>query len=233
VPVTFSARTISGGDWLKTEANGNRLLTVHATAVNLSAGTYTGEIVVEALGLQPVTIPVTLTVLTVPSGPQALHVTSAAVALSSPAGVERSTTITIESAGGPVLVRPTTSAVPGWLHFSVVSGYSSPDGKFTTPAALTIQVSSLQPGTFRGAIVIEATNNSVTVPVTFDATATEARPPQMAAVVNAASGLQTALSPGRSSAFLAKAWEPQVTRPLQRCSSTEPPPRYFTRRAGR
>ena len=81
------------------------------------------------------------------------------MALISPAGVARDATITIESTGAPLLFRPTIAAVPGWLQFSVDSAYTSVDGKYTTPATLTIRVSSAQPGTFRGALVIEATNN--------------------------------------------------------------------------
>ena len=45
-PITFSARTLSGGDWLKTQTFANSLLTANATAVNLAPGTYTAEIVV-------------------------------------------------------------------------------------------------------------------------------------------------------------------------------------------
>ena len=194
-PVTFTARTLSGGDWLKTQTFGNSALSINATAVNLAAGNYTAQIVVSAAGYTPVTVPVSLTVLPAPA-PSTLRVSPAAVSLSGTVAVEQTAIITIDSIAGPALVQTSLSASSNWLHFSVQSAYIGVDGKFTTPATLTIHAQSGQPGTFRGAIPIQTTNNSVTVPVTLDATPAATKPPQIASIVNAASGTAAALAPG-------------------------------------
>src|ERR1019366_4883348 len=102
--------------------------------------------------------------------------------------------LTVVPVPGTLDVAISTSS--NWLHFGVQSGYTSVDGKFTTPATLTIYANSGQPGTFRGAITLQTTNNSVTVPVTLDASPAATKPPQIASVVNAASGLPSALAPG-------------------------------------
>ncbi len=194
--VTFTVHILSGGgDWLTTQTVSDIILFVNASAVNLAAGDYAAQIVVSAMGYTPVTVPVSLTVLAAPA-PSTLLVSPAAVSLSGTAAVEQDATLTIDSTTGPALVQPSISAGSSWLHFGVQSGYTSADGKFTTPATLTIYANSGQPGTFRGAITLQTTNNSVTVPVTLDAAPAPTKPPQIASVVNAASGLPGALAPG-------------------------------------
>jgi uncharacterized protein (TIGR03437 family) len=163
--------------------------------VNLVPGSYAAQVVVAATGLTPVTVPISLTVLGTPA-PSTLRVSSAAVALSGPAGVEQNATLTIDSNAGPVLVQPSTSVSTGWLHFGVQSAYTSVDGRFTTPATMTIYANSGQPGAFRGAITLQTTNNSVTVPVTLDAAPAATKPSQITSIVNAASGIAGALAPG-------------------------------------
>jgi trimeric autotransporter adhesin len=194
-PVTFTVHILSGGDWLTTEAFGNRILTVNASAVGLGPGDYAAQVIVSSEGYSPVTVPVSLTVLPVPAS-ATFRVSPAAVSLSGNAAVEQDATLTIDSTAGPALVQASISASSSWLHFGVQSAYTAADGKFTTPATLTIYANSGQPGTFRGAITIQTTNNSVTVPVTLDATPSPTKPPQIASVVNAASGLPGALAPG-------------------------------------
>jgi uncharacterized protein (TIGR03437 family) len=193
-PVTFTARTLSGGDWLKTQSFGSSIFTVNVTAVNLGPGTYSAEIVASANGFTPVTVPVTLTVLA-PPPPSTLRVSPTSIALTASTGVEQTAQIKIDSAGAPLLFQPTVSGVSGFMFFTVDSAYTSIDGKYTTPATLTIHATSSQPGTYRGAITFQATNNSVTVPVTFDVSPGPTRPPQISAVVNAASGLPAAIAP--------------------------------------
>jgi uncharacterized protein (TIGR03437 family) len=194
-PVTFTVHILSGGDWLTTYTVGNAILSLNASAVKLAPGDYAAQIVVSATGYTPVTVPVSLTVLPAP-GPSTLRVSPATVALSGTAAVEQDATLTIDSTAGPVLVQASTSASLGWLHFGVQSAYTAADGKFTTPATLTIYANSGQPGTFRGAITLQTTNNSVTVPVTLDAAPAPTKPPQIASIVNAASGTAAALAPG-------------------------------------
>src|ERR1019366_8586929 len=140
----------------------NSILSVNATAVNLAAGDYTAQIVASATGYTPVTVPVSLTVLPAPAS-ATLRVSPAAISLSGTAAVEQDATLTIDSTAGPALVQAFTSS--SWLAFGVQSGYTAADGKFTTPATLTLYANSGQPGTFRGAITLQTTNNSVAVPV--------------------------------------------------------------------
>ncbi len=166
---TFTVRILSGGDWLKTQTIGNIVLSVNASAVNLAPGDYAAQIVVSATGFTPVTVPVSLTVLPLPA-PSTLRVSPAAISLTGLAAVEQDATLAIDSSAGPLLVQPSASASASWLHFSVHSDYIAADGKFLTPATLTIYANSGQPGTFRGAITLETTNDSMTVPVTLDAT---------------------------------------------------------------
>jgi uncharacterized protein (TIGR03437 family) len=192
---TFTVHVLSGGDWLITQASGDGFLSVNASAVNLAPGDYAAQIVVSAMGYTPVTVPVSLTVVPVPA-PSTLRVSPAAVSLSGTAAVEQDATLNIDSTAGPALVQPSISASSSWLHFAVQSAYTTADGKFTTPATMTIYANSGQPGTFRGAITLQTTNNSVTVPVTLDANPAAAKPPQIASVVNAASGTAGALAPG-------------------------------------
>jgi uncharacterized protein (TIGR03437 family) len=193
--VTFTVHILSGGDWLTTQTVGNIILSVNASAVRLAPGDYAAQIVVSATGYTPVTVPVSLTVLPAPA-PSTLLVSPAAVSLSGTAAVEQDATVTIDSTAGPALVQPFLSASSSWLHFAVQSGYTAADGKFTTPATLTIYANSGQPGTFRGAITLQTTNNSVTLPVTLDAAPAPTKPPQIATIVNAASGTAAALAPG-------------------------------------
>ena len=194
-PVTFTVHILSGGDWLKTQPSGDIALSVNASAVNLAPGDYVAQIVVSATGFAPVTVPVTLTVLPVPAA-STLLVSPSAISLTGLAAVEQDAAIAIDSTAGRLLVQPSANGSSGWLHFNVHSDYVAADGKFLTPATLHIYANSDQPGTFRGAITLETTNNSVTVPVTLDATPPATKPPQIAAVVNAASGLADALAPG-------------------------------------
>ena len=195
VAVTFTVHVLSGGDWLTAQTVGNSILSLTASAVNLAGGDYAAQIVVSATGYTPVTVPVSLTVLPTPA-PSTLRVSPATVALSGTAAVEQDAILTIDSTAGPALVEPSISASSTWLHFSVQSGYTAADGKFTTPATLTIYANSGQPGTFRGAITLQTTNNSVTVPVTLDAAPAATKPPQISSIVNAASGTATSLAPG-------------------------------------
>jgi uncharacterized protein (TIGR03437 family) len=111
-------------------------------------------------------------------------------------GIEKTATITVDSTGPPILVQASVEASSRGINFGVQSGYTAVDGKFTTPATLTIYANSSQPGAFRGAITFQAPNNLVTVPVSLDVTPDPGRPPQIARVTNAASGVAGALAPG-------------------------------------
>ncbi|MEO8594794.1 MAG: hypothetical protein ABI759_15860 [Candidatus Solibacter sp.] len=193
--VAFAVKVLSGGDWLTTHTVDNRVLSVNVNAVSLAPGTYAAQVVVSAPGYSPFSVPVSLTVLAAPAV-STLRVSAASIALSGVAGSEQDATLTIDSTGGPVLVQAATSPGSPWLHYGVQSGYVAADGKFTTPAKIMIYANSGQAGSFRAAITLQATNNSVTVPVTLDAAPAPTKPPQITSVVNAASGAAGALAPG-------------------------------------
>jgi len=193
--VSFAVKILSGGEWLTTYTVGDRALSVNASAVNLAPGSYAAQVVVSATGYTPVTVPISLTVLAAPAS-AALSVSPSSVTLSGVVGTEQHATLAIASTAGPLLVQPGISVSTGWLHYSVQSDYTGTDGKFTTPATMTLYANSGQPGTLRGAITLQSTNNSVTVPVTLDAAASPGKLPQIAEIVNAASGLAGALAPG-------------------------------------
>ncbi len=193
--VSFAVKILSGGDWLTTYMVGDRALSVNASAVNLAPGSYAAQVVVSATGYTPVTVPISLTVLAAPAS-AALSVSPSSVMLSGVVGTEQHATLAIASTAGPLLVQPGISVSTGWLRYSVQSDYTGTDGKFTTPATMTIYADAAQPGTLRGAITLQSTNNSVTVPVTLDAAASPGKLPQIAEIVNAASGIAGPLAPG-------------------------------------
>jgi uncharacterized protein (TIGR03437 family) len=134
-------------------------LTVGVNTAGLSAGTYTGSIVVTPEGPNAVvtTIPLSLTV-----SAAALLVTSAAK-LEFTGPDDYSLNLKVQSSGNPVAF--TVAASEPWLTVSPASG--------TTPATLTVAVNSkaLSEGTYTGQIVITGANNTVTVPVSLNVSA--------------------------------------------------------------
>jgi uncharacterized protein (TIGR03437 family) len=135
------------------------LLTVAANPAGLSAGTYTGSIVLTPEGPNAVvtTIPLSLTVSAAPLlavSPQSLSFNS-----------DYSQILTVQSSGDPLAFTAASSdgAGPHWLTVTPSSA--------TAPAQLTVTVRSanLSQGTYTGQIAITGPNNTVTIPVQLNA----------------------------------------------------------------
>jgi uncharacterized protein (TIGR03437 family) len=130
-------------------------LTVGVNTAGLSAGAYTGDIVVTPDGPNGVvtTIPLSLTV----SAASLLSASPQALTFSGNYPQQ----LQVASSGNPIGFTVTASdgAGPHWLTVSPSSG--------TTPANLTVTVDSskLAEGSYSGQIVIAGPNNALTVPV--------------------------------------------------------------------
>ncbi len=169
-----SAATITGGSWLSvTPTAGNTPGTIRVTAngSTLSPGTYSGTIVVTSTGAanSPLNIPVSLVV----TSQRTLALTPNALSFTHALGgaVPGPQTISATSTGGPVnfTVRVTLESGENWLGVAPSSG--------ATPGTLNVTVNptTLQPGTYRGSIIVTsegATNSPQTATVTLTVTGT-------------------------------------------------------------
>jgi uncharacterized protein (TIGR03437 family) len=144
-----------------TQATAPATLTVTVNPVGLSAGTYTGNIVLtpEGPNATATTIPLSLTVSAAPllvANPQTLTFSSDSTQL-----------VQVVGNGNPVAFTAAASdgATPHWLTVSPSGG--------TTPAQLTVSVRSagLSEGIYRGQIAITGPNNTGTVPVQLSVSA--------------------------------------------------------------
>jgi trimeric autotransporter adhesin len=142
---------------------------------------------------------VTFTVLPAFNAGTPLMVIPASVNISGPAG-QQSQTVTVQvNSAGPVLFEISNS-VPGaefWPREGPVqTTYTSPTGQFAVPAILPVAAEAMEPGTYYGSLTFQSSNSSVTVPISYTATATPAMPPILSSIVNAASGTAGAIAPG-------------------------------------
>jgi uncharacterized protein (TIGR03437 family) len=153
----------------------------------LSPGTYLGTITVTTSSGAALLIPVVLTVLA-PSAP--LAVTPAAVSLTIQAGQYVTQTFNVTS--NPSVLFNYSVATPGPELWTYGGSDSSP----YTPSAATLIFTSALPGTHYGSATFTSGSNSVTIPIVLTVLATATSPPTLASVVNAASGLPSAISPG-------------------------------------
>jgi uncharacterized protein (TIGR03437 family) len=173
---TVSVETQSGVNWLTASSACCDQLDVSASAVGLSPGTYLGAITLTSTANGSLTIPVSLLVLT-PSVP--LTVTPASVALTIQAG--QSVTQVFNVTSSP-------STLFGYTNGVASSPY--------TPATVTVNLSATQPGTVYSTVTFSSACGSVKVPIVLNVTASETSLPILASVVNAASGLPSAVAPG-------------------------------------
>jgi uncharacterized protein (TIGR03437 family) len=138
-------------------------LTVSVNPIGLAAGAYAGNIVVTPEGPNAVatTIPLSLTVDSAPM----LTASPAKLTFTGPG--ESVQQLSIGSTGNPISFAVTTSdaSVPHWLDVSLPPR--------TTPAQLTVTVHStnLPEGVYTGQIMIVGSNNSITVPVELNVSA--------------------------------------------------------------
>jgi uncharacterized protein (TIGR03437 family) len=181
---TIAVATRTGGNWLTAVFEGG--VAVNASAVGLNPGTYQGTITLTSPNNGSVQIPVTLVVL-VPAAP--LTVTPSTVSLTLQAGQTVTQTFTVTST--PSTLYSYSTFVPG-SNFGPGGSASSP----YTPATVQLGFTSAQPGTNYSSVTFTSGSGSVVVPIVLNVTASPTFPPILASVVNAASGLPSALSPG-------------------------------------
>ena len=171
LPVSFT----SNQSFLLVNSSANTPGTANVQVVpgSLTVGTYTATITVTS-GAQVQTVPVILTItsgVTLSAVPTSLTFTQAATG-AAPA-VQTVTVSTTGSAALGYSVTTTTNTGGNWLS---VNGSSSGVFSGNGPGSFTVSVngSTLQPGTYTGAVVITAvgaTNPAVTIPVTLNVTA--------------------------------------------------------------
>jgi len=199
VAFTATATTTTGGNWLSTSIGNSSVntpfnpLNVNVNVGNgstaLAAGTYNGNIAITPTGGgTTVNVPVTLTV----TAPPTVSATPTTLNFTYRAGDPNPASQTINVTGGstPLNFGVTLSPTNSWLSATPASG--------TTPGTVTVSVSpsTLSAGNYTGTVTIAGTSGatgSTIVQVNLTVTAPL---PTIQRVVNAASFLANAISPG-------------------------------------
>lgn len=167
--LTVTPSTTDGGSWLQASATTSTTPGVVAVRVNtagLAAGAYNGSVAIAAQGLTTLTVPVSLTISTVPFlrlDPTALNLAAVrngpavtqSIALNpSSSLIPFTVSVSTASGGNWLIVTPLNGAAPGNLDVS-----ANPSGLPAGLYSATIQLSA--PG---------AANPTVTIPVSFTVT---------------------------------------------------------------
>jgi hypothetical protein len=244
--LTVSVQTQSGGNWLTATVEPPPPFPIHQVVVNVDAasvpaGVYHGTITITSPSAGSIQVPVTFTVLPAFDAGTPLVVTPASLSLSGPAGQQSQTAMLQVNSAGPVLfgVSRFVSGMEYWLDFvgTVQSSYTSPTGQWSVPGSLTVAGEASEPGTYYGSLTFQSSNSSVTVPVSYTATATAAMPPILSSIVNAASGTAGAVAPGEIITLYGTGIGPAPTslhagRRRQACQCSERDQRSHQRRSG-
>jgi uncharacterized protein (TIGR03437 family) len=199
--LSFSVATSTNGigNWLTaTPASGTTPATVQV-AVNptsLAIGTFSGSVTITSAGAggSPITIPVTLSVVT----PQTLTVTpSTPLTFTYTLGqaVPAGQTLQVQAGGTAVFFTVTTQTTSGgstWLSATPMSG--------TTPASITVSVSpsGLAPGTYQGTVLIGSSSALAPAPVQVTLNVVATPKPVITSIQNGASYSFGAVSPGEN-----------------------------------
>ncbi len=186
----LSASTSSGGNWLSVSTPSGHLdAVVMANPAGLGVGTYSGTITLTSPSSSvPALFPVTLVIW---SQQPTLLVTPASVTFAVPVSAPGTLSTPMQA------LQVTSGGVP--LSFTTnVFG-----GTFTTPASIPVYAqTAITPGGFAhlGAnesnVSITSGSQTVVVPVTTFITTGPAEPPFLGSIVNAASQIPAAVSPG-------------------------------------
>jgi uncharacterized protein (TIGR03437 family) len=200
-PLSFSVATSTNntGNWLTaTPANGTTPASVQV-AVNptgLAIGMFTGSVTITSAGVggSPITIPVSLNVVT----PQTLTITpSTPLTFTYTLGqqIPSGQTLQVQAGGTATLFSVSTQTTSGgntWLAATPMSG--------TTPATITVNVnpSGLAPGTYQGTVLIGASTAIAPVPVAVTLNVLATLKPGITAIQNGASYFLGAVSPGEN-----------------------------------
>jgi uncharacterized protein (TIGR03437 family) len=85
----------------------------------------------------------------------------------------------------------------GWLQLrGITAASSSPDGRYSTPAVVTVSATATQPGVQYGSVTLTTSRGKVQVPVTYYFTASIEFPPTVSVILGAASLRPGPLAPG-------------------------------------
>jgi uncharacterized protein (TIGR03437 family) len=171
-------------------------LNVGAATTGLASGTYNCTLTLTPTGGTAVTVPLTLTVIGLPT--ISVSTTTLSFAYSAGSSTPTAQTVTVTGAGSAAATftaaATTTGSPSGWLSVIPTSGSASA----SAPAPLTVSVdpTGLVAGTYTGTISVTPGSGSAgggTVAVTLTVTAPT---PSISTVVNGASFLGGAVSPG-------------------------------------
>lgn len=179
----------TGSTWLKiqrTSESAPAEVTVTANPTGLRPGTYLGSVDVVSLGLTQ-TIPVTLSI----GAPSASAISPKLLAFRY--GVDRAVPLPVTIAFASTRSGTTFEAVSADRRLSVIPA------AFGSTATLTVRVNALGlgPGTYRSEIVVRALDQSEEQSIPVELHVGPEYTPAISSVVNAASLLPEALSPGQ------------------------------------
>jgi uncharacterized protein (TIGR03437 family) len=202
--LTFAATaTVNQGlNWLSVSPSSGvttpATLTVTANGAGLSAGTYSGQIVLSSPGAaSSQTISVTLVISNSPTiivSPASLAPVTFQIGSANPQG--QTVAVAIAGGGAAAFNATATTANGGnWLSVSPNTG-ATPQNIFVTinPAGLAASITPYQ-GTI-SIVVAGATNSPLTLPIALTVTPAPVVAPTVAGIQNAASSVPTSLSPG-------------------------------------
>jgi uncharacterized protein (TIGR03437 family) len=168
--------------------NANQAVTVTVDPAGLADGVYHGTVTIGEEGLASIAVPVTLGVW---SSPPPLTITQSAFTFVQTVGQAVPVYQMAEVDSGGVPLPLTILKGANWLN--VVYGT-------LTPAAIRVGVLNpfppFSPGEYDGSFTIQSPGNSIYVPVTLLVEPGPVAPPVLSQVVNAASGIAGAVSPG-------------------------------------
>ncbi len=175
--------------WMTATAPTTATIVVTANPAGLAPGVYSGAVTIAEPGIASIAVPV---VLAVWSTPPPLTISTPNFTFVQTVGEAGPPfqTAEVDSGGVPV---PFTIAIGGsWL--SVVDHYSAP-----TPVQIQVGAGLSPPevpGQYDGSFTLQSPGGSVYVPVTLLVEPGPLAPPVLSQVVNAASGIAGAVSPG-------------------------------------
>ena len=193
VNFTVSASADNGLTWLSaTPASGTTSGTVQvsASAGSLAPGAYKGTVTITSAGAtgSPISIPVTLTVLTA----QTLTATPASLSFQYTIGAAAPGTQTVQvtSSGSGIPIAVTTS--DSWLQVSAPPA--------STPATLTVSINTqgLAAGSYTGTVTITSPNAAAPASVTVSLAVASIPTPLLGGIANAGSYATGAISPGEN-----------------------------------
>ncbi len=171
----FSWNVGKNASWLTlnpVSGTGNGTVTLTVTTGNLTAGSYSGAVTVNAPGASSMTVPVTLTIATIPVPPAiGASPTNLSFVATQGGGNPAPQTLSISNTGGGSLTWSASDNVD-WLALSPVTGTGN--GVVTA----TVTTGARTAGTYNANITLNAIGTSpVTVPVTLTVTTSPPPPP--------------------------------------------------------